>query len=340
MRNVENLEILRNDGGPPIIVSTDAAELKIEEPVSALMNLHEVLQSLPKLETLICYVTDYGKTDFTRSLSFLSGSNRLKHLSLCSMPYLRDFASLAECKMLVKLNLTRHVTKIFDFSILPSITSLRVLNVELATNSMLARISQAPQLTALHVRGGFKLDSLEPLAGLKNLKDLRLWSGSLASSRGLANFENLEKVNFGYSKLRDTSELGSLKKLRKMELLGNKAIADLEFLQPSELEFLGMYEIPKLESIRPLSRLPNLKEFRCGAKIMDGDLLPLTRIPTLENVFIPGRYKFALKKIHADSECVFKVGRETLKLTRQGALVLETASEAKERLLKKLEGIR
>ena len=88
-----NLEIMRNDGGPEIIVPADATELKIHEPVSALVNLNEVIRSLPKLETLICYVTDYGKTDFTESLSFLSGAKHLKHLSLCSMPHLQDCGS-------------------------------------------------------------------------------------------------------------------------------------------------------------------------------------------------------------------------------------------------------
>lgn len=336
---MNNLKIFRDDGGAPIIVPVDTVELKIHEPISALVNFNEVIRSLPKLETLVCYVTDYGKTDFTRSLSFLNGAKRLKHLSLCSMPHLRDCASLAECKMLESLALTRHVTKVFDFSVLPSISSLRVFSVELPTNSMLARISKASQLTSLQVRSGFKLATLEPLAGLTNLKNLRLWSGSLASSRGLANFEKLEVLDLGYSKLRDTSELGSLKKLKKLKLLGNKAITSLEFLQRGGLEFLDMFEIPRLESLKPLLRLQKLKEFRCEAKIMDDDLLPLTRIPTLEKAFIPGRYKSALKKIHAESQCVFKVGRETLKLTKERALVLETASEAKQRLLKKLEGI-
>jgi len=333
-----NLKILRNDGGAPIIVPADVTELKIEEPVSALTNLDEIIQSLPKLESLILYVTDYGKTDSTESLDFLRGVKCLKHLSLCSMPHLRDCDALVECKTLESLNLSRHVTKPFDFDVLPSLSSLRSLSVELPSNAMVGRISNASQLTKLQLLGGFKLTSIEPLAGLVNLQNLRLWSGSLASTRGLATFVKLEVLDLGYSKVRDTTELGSLKGLKKMKLLGNKSITNLEFLKPGELEFLGMFEIPKLESLKPLLRLSKLKVFQSEARILDDDLLPLVGIPTLEKAQIPGRYKSTLKKIRVDCSCVFEVGSETLKLSKQGPLVLETATEAKERLLKKLSG--
>jgi hypothetical protein len=338
MNIMASLKILRNDGGTPIVVPADVAELKIEEPVSLLTNLDEIIQSLPKLKSLIFYVTDYGKTDSTESLCFLRGAKCLKHLSLCSMPHLRDCDALVECKNLDSLSLSRHVTKVFDFGVLPSLSSLRSLSVELPSDAMVGRISKASQLTDLQLLGGFKLASLEPLAGLVNLQNLRLWSGSLTSTRGLTTFGKLEVLDLGYSKVRDTRELGSLKGLKKMKLLGNKAITSLEFLKPGELEFLGMFEIPKLESLKPLLRLSKLKEFQSGAKILDDNLLPLVGIPTLEKAHIPGRYKSALKKMRVDCSCVFKVGRETLKLSKQRALVLETASEAKERLLKKLSG--
>lgn len=252
------------------------------------------------------------------------------------MPHLRDCAPLIECNTLESLSLSRHVTKAFDFNLLPSFSSLRSLSVELPSNAVLERISKTSQLTSLHAGGGFKLATLEPLAGLANLQQLSLWSGSLDSSRGLAVFAKLEVLNLGYSKVRDTTELGSLKGLKKMQLLGNKAISNLDFLQPGDLDFLGMFEIPHLDSLKPILRLSKLKEFRSGAKVLDNDLLPLVGVPTLEKAYIPGRYKSALKKIRVDCPCVFKVGRETLKLTKQGPLVLETASEAKENLRKKM----
>jgi hypothetical protein len=252
------------------------------------------------------------------------------------MPNLRDCSSLLECNELESLSFTRHVTKAFDFSVLPLLSSLRSLAVGMPTKAMLEQISKASQLTSLQVLGGFKLASLEPLGGLANLQQLKLWSGSLESSRGLSAFSKLEMLNLGYSKVQNTAELGSLKGLKNMELLGNKAISSLEFLQPCDLEFLGIYEVPKLDSLKPLLRLSKLKEFRSEAKIIDDDLLPLVGIPTLEKVSILGRYKTALKNIRAESSCVFWVGRETLKITKQGPITLETASEAKEKLNKEL----
>jgi hypothetical protein len=219
-----NLTILRNDGGSPIVVPAAATELEINEPVSALANLAEVIESLPKLEKLTFYVKNYGMTDFTESMAFLRGAARLKELLLCSMPHLLDCTALINCKSLESLSLTRHVTKAFDFSLLPSLASLRTLSVEMPTHAVLERVAKASQLTSLQALGGFKLDSLEPLTGLTDLRALKLWSGSLVSSRGLAAFGKLKELNLGHSKLRDTKQLGSLNGLKKMELAGNKSI--------------------------------------------------------------------------------------------------------------------
>jgi hypothetical protein len=171
---------------------------------------------------------------------------------------------------------------------------------------------------------------------LTNLQELKLWSGTLASSRGLSAFRKLTTLNLGYSKLRDTSELGSIGGLRKLELLGNTAISSLEFLRPGDLEELSLFKIPKLQSLKPILRLSRLRNLDCSAKIADDDLTPLTSLQSLQKVTIPGRYKSALKKMRVDCGCVFKVGRETLKLSKKGPLVLETASEAREALLKKI----
>jgi Leucine-rich repeat (LRR) protein len=226
------------------------------------------------------------------------------------------------------------VTNVFDFSVLASMSSLRTVSVELPTNVTLDKIAKLFQLTSLDALGGFKLPSLKPLAALVNLRRLKLWSGSLNSTHGLLGFGELEVLNLGHSKLRDTLDLGSLTGLKKLELVGNKAISSLSFLEEGDLEFLGMYEIPTLDSFGPVLRLPNLKEIRSDAKITDGDLLPLLSHPSLEKVTLPGRYKAQLKKLRIDSKCVFKVGRETLKVTKNGPIVLETAGEAKERVQK------
>ena len=214
--------VVKRDGGAPIFVPADVTELEINEPVSVLTNLNDAIRSLPNLEKLTFYASDYGKTDATQSLAFLRGASQLKELSLCSMPHLRDCAPLLECKKLEALRLTRQVTKVFDFRVLPSLSTSRSLSGEMPSNAVLTRISKVSQLTALEALGGFKLAFLEPLAGLANLRQLKLWSGSLASSRGLLAFSELEVLNLGYSKIRDTAELGSLTKLKKLELLGNK----------------------------------------------------------------------------------------------------------------------
>jgi hypothetical protein len=329
---MKTLKILRKDRTGSIEVPTDTVTLRVNEPVSELANLAEVIQSLPKFESLDLYVTDYGKTDLTQSLEFLRGAKRLKNLSISSMTQLRDCSALLECHGLKWLSLNSDVSKNFDFNILPSLHSLSSLSVGMPNISVMEQIAKASQLASLEALGGFKLASLEPLAGLKNLQKLKLWGGSLMSCRGLSAFDELEELNLGYSKVRDTTELGSVKNLKSMQLIGNKTISDLEFFREGNLEKLGLFEIPKLNSLKPLLRLSKLKAIDCTARIADGDLLPLTNHPKLEKAAIAGRYKAGLKKIRVDSGCVFRVGHETLKLTRKGPLVLETATEAKERI--------
>jgi hypothetical protein len=270
-----SLTISRNDGGAPIEVSADVIELAINEPVSSLTNLNEVLLQLPNLEHLVFYVTDYGKVDSTTSLSFLQGLKRLKSLVLCSMPHLRECAPLHECRMLESLDLNRHVTKVFDFSVLPAIPSLRALSLEMPSDAILEKASKISQLKSLEASGGFKLPSLRPLSNLAKLRRLRLWSGSLTSTDGLAGFTELEDLNLGHSKLKDTRELGRVTGLKKLELRGNKAVSNLDFLENGALELLGLYEIPNLDSLKPILRLSRLKEIQLSAKIADGDLLPL-----------------------------------------------------------------
>jgi hypothetical protein len=121
------------------------------------------------------------------------------------------------------------VAKIFDFAILPLLAPLRNLSVEMPDNEAMKYISGAAQLTSLRASGGFKLASLEPLSGLVNLTQLKLWSGSLTSTRGLAAFDRLETLNLGCSKVQETTELGNLKNLKKMELVGNKRFQTLIF---------------------------------------------------------------------------------------------------------------
>jgi hypothetical protein len=330
------MKILRSDGGAPISVSGDASKLEINEPVSVLTNLAEVIRSMSCLETLVFYVTDYGKVDSSISLSFLTGAKRLKGLSLRSMPHLQDCSAISECESLEWLDLSRHTAKVFDFSGLLPLNRLKRLSVEMPDNHALEAIAKLSQLTSLEARGGFKLKSLETLVTLVNLESLKLWSGSLFSTRGLSEFRKLKVLNLGHCKIKDTSDLGSIKGLIEMELVGNKSISDLNFLRESDLESLGLYEILKLNSIKPISRLPRLKELRSSASRADGDLLPLVEHPSLMRVVVAGRYKAALKKLKVDSACVFKAGHETFKISQNGPVVLQTAGEWKEMAIKKL----
>jgi hypothetical protein len=203
-------------------------------------------------------------------------------------------------------------------------------------SAAIGAIAKSAQITDLELRGGFNLSSLEPLSGLKGLEKLRLWSGRLESSRGSAEFKHLNSLDLGYSGLHDTTELGDGWRLGRLELIGNKKIRNLDFVRAGSLTSLGLEEVPALNSIEPLLRLSKLRQFKSSGTILDDDVSPLTQIPSLENASVHKKYGAPLKAIHVDCPCVFQAGHERFKLTKNGPLILETAADAKKRLLDKL----
>jgi hypothetical protein len=315
-------------------VPADTTELKVTVPISDLSDFAAFLASLPRLEKLFLYTADLSKTDYTESLDFLRAAKQLKWLSIGSMEHLRDCDSITECRSLEFLSLHRRTT--FEFEVLPSVMSLRRLSVEMPDSAAVEDIAKSAQITDLELRGGFNLSSLEPLSGLKGLEKLRLWSGRLDSSRGLAELEHLNSLDLGYSGLHDTTELGDGRRLGRLELIGNKKIRSLDFLRAGSLVSLGLEEVPALDSMKPLLRLSKLRQFKSGGTILDDDVSPLTQIPSLENASVHKKYGTPLKAIHVDSPCVFQAGHERFKLTKDGPLILETAADAKKRLLDKL----
>jgi internalin A len=106
---------------------------------------------------------------------------------------------------------------ISDLSGLEHATSL--LHLDLGTNpiSDLSPLSKLTKLTFLELGSCRIISDITPLAGLKNLKQLGLWSNDITDISALEGLTNLEKVSLFRTKVTDITPLAKLTKLKTVE---------------------------------------------------------------------------------------------------------------------------
>jgi hypothetical protein len=177
---------------------------------------------------------------------------------------------------------------------LEGLTNLRTLSFEgengsKATSAGLTRLSRMKKLESLSGDGD-GICTLEPLAALSSLRDLRLGARNVDSVRGLENLVNLDHITLDHSKLTDKGILGlsRLQRLRELWISGT-LVTDV-----------GMEEIarlPKLESlfvsetavgdagVEMLSRCESLTCLDLSStRITDACVESLMKLPKLETV--------------------------------------------------------
>lgn len=134
---------------------------------------------------------------------------------------------------------------------------------------------------------------------------------SLDGIQELASLRTLELFND--SKLDELGPLTSLNGLEALSMESVRAAADLNSVRRLEsLRFLNI-DMPKLESIKPLSGHPNLKVFTCYAAIGDLDWSPLDSMLGLK------AYSGWLWKLMPDDSSLLANGRARSPLTMEAA---------------------
>jgi internalin A len=102
-----------------------------------------------------------------------------------------------------------------------------------------------------------QVKDLTPLAGLINLKRLRITNSYITDLSPLSGLSNLEDLDLSENQIVDLSPLSGLSKLKKLTLTFNQ-IADLQPLAGlSNLQFLRLGN-NKISSLQPLTGLSNL----------------------------------------------------------------------------------
>lgn len=125
-----------------------------------------------------------------------------------------------------------------DFSQLEKLTNLHTLISENSWISSVEGIEKLESLVILNLYGN-QIVNASPISALKNLRHLDLGSNKIEIINGFSELDNVTRLYLGYNNLSDIYELGGMKQLNFLRLIGNEEIDD----------FSPLLEITKLKSL-------------------------------------------------------------------------------------------
>lgn len=230
------------------------------------------------------------------SLEFLRGFPDLRTLALVRWDH-RDISVLASLERLESINLECQFGT-FDFGVLPNLRDATVRWRPGATSLL-----HQPGLEKLLV-DGYPNEDLRPLAALKRLRWLGLFSRKLVSLEGLADLVALQALSLtNCPSLVDLKALESAHPLKQLQFHSCRGVTSLEPMASlTSLKHLTLEQSGRVGSVRPLQGLEHLEEvYLIGIIVEDGDLTPLLSLPSLRRVALARsrRHSHTLAQIEA-----------------------------------------
>jgi len=168
------------------------------------------------------------------------------------------------------------------------VTPKEIKSLRLA-NSNIENLSFAKgfyNLEYVHMIYQSKMESLNFIATLRNVKILVCAVGNLKSLEALRNWKNLKILNCSGNKLSSLESLENMKKLKKIDCSFN-LITSLKPLRglSSTLEKIECYS-NDITSLRPLKDFNSLKTLDCSLNSIAGNLVDLSKCIFLKKLFI------------------------------------------------------
>ncbi|MEL7513996.1 MAG: hypothetical protein AAGK03_05250 [Pseudomonadota bacterium] len=182
-------------------------------------------------------------------------------------------------------------------------------------------INQLPKLTSCTMRWQPKLNSVfgakalkrlqisglnwkktDGLADLKTLRNLEVAHSGIRSFAPIAELHHLDRLSLSVChRLESLDGIENLKSLRCLHLTETSKVTSLDCLAAlKNLEVLTIADGWEIESVAPLRELTNLKALWIAgtkAKIIDGDLTPLTRLPNLAMLTLGNKRHYSHRTI-------------------------------------------
>ena len=229
-------------------------------------------------------------------LDFLARFPELKMLSLDRWEH-KDIRPLAALGGLERLNLSCQFGT-FDFRVFPK---LRFASVRWRPGA--ASLLELPGLEELLVEG-YPHEDLKPLAALKRLRWLGLFSRKLVSLEGLAELVSLRALSLtNCPSLVDLKALESARAIEDLQFQTCRGVTSLEPMASlASLKRLKLEQSGRVGSVRPLQGLKQLEElYLIGLTVEDGDLSPLLSLPALRKAAFAksSRHSHTVEQVNA-----------------------------------------
>lgn len=151
----------------------------------------------------------------------------------------------------------------------------------------------------------FKGKDSHAFSQLVNLRSLTILNGPLPDVQGFATLHALEGLVLGnLGKLTSLDGFEGLESLRRLRIAGCRSITKIDQIKfLSNLEWLNLTHDGEIESLKPITNLPNLNDVIIAesTNILDGDLSPLLTLPKLKRCGFRQRRHYSHSNAEIDS---------------------------------------
>lgn len=239
----------------------------------------------------------YTKLD----VDFLSDFNFIEYLNIVHQP-LGDTKAINSLHGLKSLVLYAYFFTEIDFNNFPNLQECSILHWTPNAKNLF----NCTKLKILHINS-YKKDDLSELNGLKLLEKLRIDNSQLTSLNGLQKLTKLKELNLGLlTKLTSIDNIKDTPSLEKLNIQSCKKIPYDTLWGIKSLRWLNLSDVGNIPTIKGIERLNKLEEvYLVGdTKILDGDLSPLLKLPSLKKVGVAhlSHYKPTSLEIEAKVE--------------------------------------
>lgn len=227
-----------------------------------------------KIQALYLY-TDWQGSDY----SFLRNLTGIVKLHILSGRESLNINAIEAMTSLETLNLKCITKEKIDFT---KLTNLKECVISWWPGAI--SIFQVITLESLYL-DEFKSDDYSELANLTKLKRLVIGNSNIKDINFLKFLPKLERLELANCrKLNDFTPIKSLSRLKWLSIDGIQSMSNVNYLDGLEnLEYLDISNCKDIESLGMVGGLKNLKAmfFTGNTNIVDGDLIPLTKLPKL-----------------------------------------------------------
>jgi len=175
-----------------------------------------------------------------------------------------------------------------NLDFLSNLEHLEILTLNIEDELDLRHLSKAPNLKDLTL-SSTNLKDVSAISSLKNLIRLDLFCPSVRNLRPLSSLKNLEELCLQGITAEDSSVLGGLSSLKKLDVWGEEDLGFLRHLnnlQELRIELVG--QNPSFDS-QSLSQMLELEFFRMNYLGKRPEMSVLNTLPSLKVVWMNGR---------------------------------------------------